>query len=357
MRFRAFLAVILVGFLALLLVPATLRPAVAQDSSLFTVPNQHVDATGSSSTEALNAAIAQGRARAFQIIYRRLTRQTDWARQPALDAAGLLRLSRGYTIANERRSTTRYVADVTYMFNPEAVARLLRASQIAFSQTQARRILVIPMSPGVNHGPWAQALMAPGLRDSQVPFTVLAPEDDAALAGLNFEAAGWSDVAAVAGKNRLTEVALVQAVYAGGKMTVNIRRLGASEQPTKTSVEVPMTGTVGTTYPVAAQAAARAMEDLWKTRTAIDFSQRGRLAVDVKIASLAQWGEIQTALAASGNVTGATVTAMTTGYARMNLTYQGGLEQLREALSGAGLSLNNRGGQWTLASGRQQGGQ
>jgi hypothetical protein len=353
MSFRASLVAILIGFLALLLVPATLRPAVAQETSLFTVTNLHVDATGASSTEALNAAIAQGRARAFQILYRRLTRQADWARQPPLDGPSLLRLSRGYSIANERRSTTRYVADVTYMFNPEAVARLLRASQIAFSQTQARRILVIPMSPGVSHGPWAQALMSPTLREGQVPFTVLAPEEDAALVGLNFESAGWSDVAAVAGKNRVTEVALVQAVYAGGKMTVNIRRLGATEQPTKTSVEVPMTGTVGTTYPVAAQAATRAMEDLWKTRTSIDFSQRGRLTVDVRVASLAQWGEIQTALAATGNVTGATVTAMTTGYARMNLTYQGGLEQLREALSGAGLSLNNRGGQWMLATSRQ----
>jgi len=35
-------------------------PAIAQDNSLYTVPNVHVDATGASSTEALNAAIAQG---------------------------------------------------------------------------------------------------------------------------------------------------------------------------------------------------------------------------------------------------------------------------------------------------------
>ncbi len=40
-------------------------------------------------TEALNAAIAQGRAKAFQTLYRRLTRQADWPRQPALDLAGL----------------------------------------------------------------------------------------------------------------------------------------------------------------------------------------------------------------------------------------------------------------------------
>jgi len=328
-------------------------PAAAQDNSLYTVSNVHVDAGGASSTEALNSAIAQGRGRAFQIVYRRLTRQADWTRQPALDAAGLLRISRGYNIANERRSTTRYVADVTYMFNPEGVARLLRSSQIAFSQAQARRILVIPMSPGVSHGPWSQALAAPAFRESLVPFTVSGPEDDASLAGLNLDTATWNDVSAVANKNHVTEVGLVQAVYANGKMTVNIRRLGVGEQPAKTSVEVPMLQTVGTTYPAAAQAAVRAIEDLWKTRSVVDISQRGKLNADVRIASLAQWGEIQTALGQVGNVTGVTVTAMNVNYARINLGYQGGIDQLREAMGEAGLSLTNRGGQWTLARGGQ----
>lgn len=328
-------------------------PAVAQDNSLYTVSNVHVDANGASSTEALNTAIAQGRGKAFQIVFRRLTRQTDWGRQPALDLPGLLRISRGYNIANERRSTTRYVADVTYMFNPDAVARLLRGAQIAFSQVQARRILVIPMSPGVSHGPWSQALMAPAFRDSLVPFTVLGPEDDASLAGLNFDAAGWNDVSSVAGKNRVAEVGLVQAVYANGKMTVNIRRLGMSEPPAKASVEVPVLQTVGTTYPAAAQAAVRAIEDLWKTRSAIDISQRGKLTADVRIASLAQWGEIQTALGQVSNVTSVTVTAMSVNYARINLGYQGGLEQLREAVGGAGLLLTKNGGQWMLARASQ----
>jgi hypothetical protein len=322
-------------------------PAVAQES-LYTVSGIHVDANAASSTEAMNAAIAQGRGRAFQILYRRLTRQADWAKQPALDGQGLVRISRGYTIANERRSTTRYVADVTYTFNPDAVVRTLRAAQIAFSQAPAKRILVIPMSPGVGHGPWSQALMAPAFRDSQVPFTVSGAEDDASLAALNFDAATWNDVSSVAIKNHVTEVGLVQAIYANGKMMVNIRRLGVGEQPAKTSVEVPMLQTVGTTYPAAAQAAVRAIEDLWKTRSAIDFSQRGRLAADVRIASLAQWGEIQTALGTVGNVTGMTVTAMDMNYARINIVYLGGLDQLREALGAAGLTLTNRGGQWML---------
>jgi hypothetical protein len=323
-------------------------PALAADPP-FTVSGVHVEATAASSTEAYNAALADGRPKAWQILYRRLTQQKDWARQPQLDAASLVRISRGYTVANERRSTTRYVADVTYMFNPAAVARALRAAQIAFSQGQAKPILVIAMSPGVSHGPWAQALTSPAFHDSQVPFTVSGAEDDASLTALNFDAATWNDVSGLAAKYHVTEVGLVQAVYANGKMTVNIRRLSASEAPSKTSLEVPMQQTVGTTYPAAAQAAVHAMEDMWKAHSAIDFSQHGHLTADIHIASLEQWGEIQTALASVGNVTNLTVTAMDMSYARVNLTYQGGLDQLREAFAGAGLSLTNHGGQWTLA--------
>ena len=68
--------------LALALVLAT--PVHAED--LYTVSGVHVDASASSSAEALNLAIAQGRPKAWQILYRRLTRQQDWTRQPALDA-------------------------------------------------------------------------------------------------------------------------------------------------------------------------------------------------------------------------------------------------------------------------------
>jgi hypothetical protein len=320
-------------------------PALADD--LYTVAGVHVDASGASSSEALNVAIAQGRPKAWQILYRRLTRQQDWTRQPTLDAPALVRLSRSFTPTNERRSTTRYVADVTYMFNPDAVARTLRDANIAFTQTAVRRILLVPMSPGYNTGPWTQSFAA--VHDSFVPFSLPAPGDE--LGQLNFDNAGWNDVAPAAARIKATEAALVQAVYANGKVTVTIRRLGQGAPPSKSSVDVPMLQTLSTTYPVAAQAAITAMDDMWKSRSAVNPNARGTLIADVKVASLNQWGAIQSALSGTDNVTNVQVVAMNMGYARLSIAYMGSTGQLRDALGGQGLALSGRGDQWTLVAG------
>jgi hypothetical protein len=322
-----------------------LVPARGQD--LYTVSGVHVDASAASSSEALNVAIEQGRPKAWQILYRRLTREEDWARQPALDPTTLVRLSRGYVPMNERRSTTRYVADVTYEFNPEAVSRVLRDANIAFTQAASHRILLVPMSPGYNNGPWAQAFMAPSLRDPLVPFSLPAPSDD--LSQLDFDNASWDDVSQAAGHVSATEAALVQFVYADGKVTVNIRRLGPAENSAKTSLGVALVQTASATYPAAAQAAIHAIEDLWKARTAVNVNARGLLVADLKVNSADQWGAIQTALANVENVTGVQLVAMDLGYARLQIAYQGSQDQLRESMSGQGLVLSGRSGQWTIS--------
>jgi hypothetical protein len=335
--------------LALLAMPA----AAQSQGELYTVSGIHVDVSGRSSTEAFTNAIAGGRPQAFQILFRRLTQQKDWGRQPNLDAAGLTRLSRDYNVANERRSTTRYVADVSYIFNPDAVGRLLRAANIAFTtQAPSARVLVIPMAPNVSGGAWANTLAAPAAQASAVvPYSLPSADDLRALAQLNFDSAQWSDVAAAATRARANGAALVQAVYAKGKVTVNIRLLAPGQAPTKSSAEVPMTGTVGTTYPAAATAALAAIDDLWKSRVTIDPGQRGRLTVDMRIANLDQWGEAQAALTGTPLVTNVTLVAMDTGYARMVIAYNGTADQLRDALGAAHLTLTNRAGQWTLAAG------
>jgi hypothetical protein len=207
------------------------------------------------------------------------------------------------------------------------------------------------MAPAFSTGPWAQALAAPALHDSPVPFVAAAAADAPSLGNLNFDTASWSEVSAAATRAGANEAALVQVVYVNNKVTVNVRRLGPGETPVKNSVEVPLLQTVGTTYPSAAQAALRVIEDMWKSRAAVDFSQRGHLTVIAKPASAADWGALRTALSDVDNVTAVQVLTMDIGYAQLAITYQGNADQLRDAMNAAGLSLVNRNGEWDIAMG------
>jgi hypothetical protein len=229
------------------------------------------------------------------------------------------------------------------------VGRTLQGAGIAFTQGAPKRILIVPLAPGFSSGPWAQALSAPNLHDSVVPFAVATAADAASLKDVNFDTASWGDVSTAATRIKASEAALVQVIYANGKVTVNIRRIGQGEAPVKTSVDVPMQQTVAITYPAAAQAAIHAIEDMWKTRAAVDLSQRGRLVVVVRASGPEQWGAIQTALGTVDNVSSVQITAMDIGFAQLTIAYQGNADQLREALSAAGLTLANRGGEWSLA--------
>jgi len=338
---------------ALAALAALTLPAAAQNrDDAYTVTGIHVDVTAKSSTEAFTTAIANGRPQAFQILFRRLTQQKDWSHQPNLDQVALVRLSRGYNVANERRSTTRYVADVTYLFNPAAVDRLLRGAGIAFTVAAPTiHVLLIPMSPNVSGGAWEQTLANPAAQEGRVvPVSLPSADDLRALSKLTLDAS-WNDVAATADKAHAGAAALMQAVYAGGKVTVNLRLLGPNQAPARASVDVPMTGTVSTAYLSAAQAALVALDDLWKARVTVDPNQRGRITAEMRIASLQQWGDTQAALAGIPTVTAVTVVAMDTGFARLTIAYTGSGDQLRDALSAAHVSLTNSGGRWTLAPG------
>lgn len=320
----------------------------------FTVTGVHVDASAAAVAEARNFAVANGRPLAWQILFRRLARQQDWVRQPILDDAQLKRLIAAYYPSNEKRSTRRYVADMTYVFNAAAVARLLQSSGIPYAATAAKRVLVIPMAPGYSRGSaWTAALASSRFAFSVVPFTV--PIGDApdanALGGLGFDTATWTDVAPVAARIRATEAVLIEAAVAGNKLTITLRRLGVGELPTKTSIDVPLIQNAQATYPAAADAAVHAVEDMWKSHAAVDFSQKGKLVVDVPAGSLAQFAGLQNTLAGVPNVTGVTVAAMDIGEARLSLSYIGTVDQLRDGLAQSGFVLTNRGGTWQLSQG------
>jgi hypothetical protein len=337
--------------LALALAATIAAPAAADD--LFTVSGIHVDASAASSSAAQLAALAQGRPKAWAILFKRITRAQDAARQPQLDDAQLQRIIRTFNVTGEKRSTTRYVATVSFTFSPEAVQRVLQSAGVAYAQTQAKRILVVPFSPNYSRGSgWAAALGSPRFATSVVPFALPGGAvDQSTLGALNFDSATWNDVEPAASRVHANEAVLMLAAPSGNRLTVTLKRIGAGQLPVKSNVDVPMSpGGAPATYSMAADAAVHALEEMWKAHSAVDFSQTGHLTADVRIASLAQWGGLQAQMATVPNVSGVSVQAIDVGEARITLTYLGSTDQLREALSAQGISLTSHGGEWTLST-------
>jgi hypothetical protein len=106
---------------------ATAAPAASSEAvDLFTVSGIKVDATAQSPRAARDLAMAQGRLQAWTNLFRRFTAKDDGPNQPQLSDNQLIALIRSIEVGSIRHSTTRYLADVTIHFNPDAVQHLLR---------------------------------------------------------------------------------------------------------------------------------------------------------------------------------------------------------------------------------------
>lgn len=319
----------------------------------YAVSGIAVDATASSASQAQNIAIVSGRARAWTALSHRLTKAADWPRLPALDDTAITRLIRTYQFANERRSTTRYTADITYVFNPDAVRHLFRTANIAYADMQAKPILVVPMSPGYSaHAAWTSIWANPKYATGATPLVLPAGDslDGASLSVLNFNSATWQDVEPVASRTHATEAFLVQVSQGKGTLDIKLKRLGPGNSPPMPDVVVPITpGTTGPKlYASAADAAASAIIDEWKARSAIDFGKRSKLVVEVHIEDLASWSALLQKLGTIPNITDVGIVAMNTGEARVALTYVGSQDQLHDLLAQATLDLSNQNGVWWL---------
>jgi hypothetical protein len=112
---------------------ASALPVAAEGADQFSVVGIKVDATALSPRAARELAIAQGRPIAWSQLFRRFTGQPAWGTEPQLGERELLGLILSSDAGNERRNTTRYLADVTFHFNPAAVRQLLRRSNIVFT--------------------------------------------------------------------------------------------------------------------------------------------------------------------------------------------------------------------------------
>jgi hypothetical protein len=317
-----------------------------------------VDASAASASVAQNNAINGGRMRAWVQLSHRLVPQKDWGKLPKLDDAVLERLIRGYTVAAEKRSTTRYIARVTYIFNPAAVKHLFRLASIGISEQQGNAILLVAMSPTYNaQSAWAKAATQPKYAAAQFPLVTPIGDavDQASLGPLHFADASWAQMEAAASRVHAGEAVLMQASSpAASKMTVRMRRVGPGKPVVLADIEVPISG--GTppekAYAAAAEQAEAAVEEAWKTRGTVDLGKKSKLVAEVRLSSLPEWNSLLPRLQSVPTVSDVDVIAMNIGEARVSFSYTGTPDQLRSAAAQANLTLTDRGGSWWISAGQ-----
>ena len=117
---------LLAPFCALVFSAILVSPAAASD--IFKVRGIHVDKTAESATAARSAAQAEGQRLALVAMMKKLTLPEDWQSLPEVDDATAQNAVRGFQVAGEKTSSTRYIAEMIVSFQPEAVRRLLRVA-------------------------------------------------------------------------------------------------------------------------------------------------------------------------------------------------------------------------------------
>jgi len=321
--------------------------AHAADAALYTVPGIEVDATADSANAARDIALASGRPLAFQRLFRRITPPTDWDQQPQPEGAMLERLILSMQIVNERRSTTRYLAEVTYNFNPVEVQGLLRSNGIRFAEAQAKAVLVIPTLNGVfdPQSEWARAWAQPSIAQGLVP--VILPFGDAAdqpvlgrggLAGL-----GWEALAPIAERYDVEEVVIARATPDGNAAQLNIV---SSEGRQVQSVAY-----ANSNFAATADAAAQLLAQDWKETAAVDYSRHSQINADVVFNGPQGWTAIRQALTKLRTLAGIDVLGISVTEARVELSYFGGPEQLSVAMAQQNLNFSLVRGSYLLRLG------
>ena len=99
----------------------------------------------------------------------------------------------------EKHSTVRYIATLTYRFKPAPVEQLLRDAGIAFAETRSKPVLVLPvlrtgdsLALWEDPNPWRTSWANLPAADGLVPFTV--PIGDLTdIAAINAQAASTGD--------------------------------------------------------------------------------------------------------------------------------------------------------------------
>jgi hypothetical protein len=358
--------------------PAGAQGTPAQSAAVFTVSDIAVDATASDAVSARAQAVREGQQAGLDRLLRRLVAAEDAARLPRAASLPIDDYVQSFEIADEELSSTRYIAELTVAYDPDAVRALLGDGGFAFAQSVSMPVVVLPLYETgqdarlwPDDNPWWQA-WADHMDPEQLLRLVLPLGDLEDMAKVSVGQAQAGDPAALAdlaARYGAEDTLVVTARTEGGlepeqvrAVRFEARRIGREQQ----LEGQPLSLAVGPDRPLDAALALAveqiqaSLDERWKSANLLRFDQGGLMLVDVPIARLADWVAVKQRLERLPEVSEIAMTSFARDHVGIQIRYIGDEVHLEQALARLGLALTREGESWLLLpTGRNpgQGGQ
>ena len=336
------------------------------DPAVFQVSGIEVDASAADAVAARQEALLQGQREGLDRLLRRLVPAEEHGLLPAAGGLDVDRYVQNFEITDEELSSTRYLAQLTVRYQPDAVRELLGGSGLSFAQTRSTPVVVLPLWQGPDgarmwpdDNPWWQT-WADNLDPERLFRLVLPLGDLGDMVGLTVEQVQGRDRAALAALadrygSEDTLVAIARPLSGSGGeagppvVQLAMERIGNLEQSNPPET---LRGRPGQTLEELLAEAVRglqnSLDERWKSANLLRFDQAGLMVVDIPIAALSDWVGINRGLESLPEVSGVEVASFARDKVRAQIRYIGDQFRLEQALARLGLALSREGESWLL---------
>lgn len=333
---------------------------------VFTVSGIAVDATSNDAVSARAQAVHEGQQAGLDRLLRRLVPAEAYARLPRAANLPIDDYVQSFEIANEELSSTRYIAQLTVAYDPDAVRALLGDGGFAFAQATSMPVVVLPLyetGQGArlwpDDNPWWQA-WADHMDPEQLLRLVLPLGDLEDIAKVSVAQAQAGDAVALAdlaARYGAEETLVVTARTEGGPapeqvsaVRLDARRIGREQWQEGQPLSLP----VGPDRPLDAALALAveqiqaSLDERWKSANLLRFDQGGLMLVRVPIARLADWVAVKQSLERLPEVSEIVMASFARDHVGLQIRYIGDELHLEQALARLGLALTREGESWLL---------
>ncbi len=336
----------------------------ARGGDLFAVTGVQIDATADSAQAAQDQALADGQREALRRLLERLTLEADRSRLPAITAAMVRDTVLGFQLANEKRSSRRYVAELTVDFRREPVSRLLRSLNLPYAVGQSEPVVVLPVArdrerlllweeENIWRQAWAETERVEGVVDLVVPFGEL---NDIQTIDAQQAVEGAPDPIRAMANAYDAERVLVALVSFETASTAGIPRIDVTvdahgdaetrlfQDSLVGGIDEPLDALMAR----ATQMVAATLDRNWKSQNLYALGEVQEIDVAVPISDIDDWLDVRKQLTAVANVEATELLELNLRWARLALQVRGEIDSLASALERRGLSLIETGGLWQL---------